>query len=1042
MGGPAHVFTIPPAAPFLPTLAEAIVSGRLVPGTDYRADPLALADLTVFLPTRRAARALGRALSDALGGGTVVLPRIRPLGDVEEDPVDAVADPAGLDLAPAIPPADRLVGLARLVAEWRRHVTADRTLTPSGQPIAVPGSAADALHLSAELLSLLDQAAAEGIDWTKLSGLVPEDHAAWWQLTLTFLTIATTVWPAHLAERGLMDPIDRRTRLTLAIAERLTRDGARGPVVAAGSTGSIPATATLIAAIARLPRGAVVLPGLDLALDDGTFARLAPATGPGVASHPQAAMARLLDVIGVSRGEVARLGTVPTAARLREDIVSEAMRPAETTHLWPTTVARLAAEATGTATALDGIAVVTAANEAEEALAVAVALRETLETPHATAALVTPDRGLARRVCTELARFGLTAEDSAGEPLARTRTGVFALLVAEVVAEGAPPDKVVALLKHPLARFGLAADRIGPAARALELSVLRGPRLRAGAGAIAKAAAERCRPGRKGGTGVPRAVARLGAEETADGLALARALRDALAPLEALTAVTAAPLRAIVEALTTALRAIAADESGDDGALFAGPAGSALAGLLVDHMDAREEGLPVAARDLPAVLAALMADRTVRRTVPASRVAILGPLEARLLTFDRLVLGGLNEGVWPLSTDTGPWLSRPMRAALSFSPPEQRIGLSAHDFVQSLGSGDVVLTRSLKRAGAPTVATRFLQRVTSLIGPDRAKGLEERGRRFVDIARRLDDRPPVARAPRPEPKPPVAARPTTLSVTEIETWIRDPYAVYARHVLSLEALPDLGERPHFGTRGTALHEALRDFARERTGPIDSTALGDLLSIGRQVFDREFGDHPEIHALWWPRFEAAAAFLLSAFETDRDAVERMAEVKGLLDLDLGETRFLLRGRADRLDLRADGMLSIVDFKTGAAPTRRQIASGNAPQLPLEGAIARHGGFEGVGPSRVADLTHVVLRGIAGRDKVEVYTGYAGKDFTRSLEETINDAENRLRALAIAYADPAKGYISRAHPFSKGDSGPYDHLARVLEWSIGDDEEGAE
>ncbi len=623
---PAHVFTIPPAAPFLPTLATSIVDGTLVPGTDYRADPLALADLTVFLPTRRAARAFGRALSDALGGGTVILPRIRPLGDVEEDPVDAVADPAGLDLPPAMPPADRLVGLATLVAQWRRFVTADRTLTPSGQPIAVPGSAADALHLSADLLALIDQGAAEGIEWTKLGSLVPEDHAAWWQLTLTFLTIATEVWPAHLAERGLIDPVDRRTRLTLAIAERMRREGTRGPVIAAGSTGSVPATATLLAVIARLPQGAVVLPGLDRSLDPETFASLAPDAGPGVPSHPQAAMARLLQVIGAGRDDVVDLGATTAAAAKRFSIVSEALRPAETTHLWPGAVARLDTDPVGTAAALGGLSLVTAANEAEEALAVAVALRETLETPDATAALVTPDRGLARRVCTELARFGVTAEDSAGEPLARTRTGVLALLVAEVAAEGAPPDKVVALLKHPLARFALPADRVGPAARALELAVLRGPRLAAGTEAIAKAAAGTCKSVRET-VDVADPAARLTEEDAADGRRLAWALHDALAPLEALAGLGAVqgaiPLKQAVATLVAAVRAVARGGADEDEALFAGPAGGVFAELVTDHLDAREEGLAIAPRDLPAVLAALMADRSVRRPVPASRIAIL-----------------------------------------------------------------------------------------------------------------------------------------------------------------------------------------------------------------------------------------------------------------------------------------------------------------------------------------------------------------------------------------------------------------------------------
>ncbi|BBE73347.1 double-strand break repair protein AddB [Oharaeibacter diazotrophicus] len=1041
MTRPARVFTVPPAAPFLPTLSRALVEGVLVPGLDVRADPMALAAVTVYLPTRRAARALAGALSDALGGGTVILPRILPLGDVDDDPVDAVADPVGLDLPPTIPPAERLVGLARLVSDWRRHVTADRLLTPSGQPIAVPTSAAEALHLAADLLALVDQAAAEGVDWALLRTLVPDDHAAWWQLTATFLEIATTAWPAHLAERGAIDPIDRRSRMTRAIAARYDAAGSRGPVIAAGSTGSVPATATLLAAIARLPRGAVVLPGLDLDLDDATFADLTPDGGPGVPSHPQGAMARLLATIGIGRDEVRTLGTISAPAAARARIVSEALRPAETTERWPAVVAGLDADAAGTAAALDGLALVEAANEAEEALAVAVALRETLETPGATAALVTPDRGLARRVAAELRRFGVEAEDSAGEPLARTRLGVLALLVAEVVAEGAPPEKVVALVKHPLVRFGLPPDRLAAAARALEVAVLRGPRLAAGVRPLVAAADVLCRAGRSG-LGVHPAVARLDAAAAADGRRLAQRLGDALSPLEDLGS-RPVDLRVLVGAGLAALRAAARDESGSDEALFAGPAGSAFAGLMVEHLDARGDGLAVSPAEWPGVLSALMTGRLVRRPAPTARIAILGPLEARLLAFDRLVLGGLEEGVWPLATDTGPWLSRPMRAALAFSPPEVRIGLSAHDFTQSLGGRDVVLTRSVKREGAPTVATRFLQRLTGLIGETRTGVLAAAGRRFVAIARRLDDRPAEDRADRPQPKPPVTARPVSLSVTEIETWIRDPYAIYARRILRLEPLPALGERPHFGTRGSALHDIFARFALEWTGrPFDDAAVARLVAIGREVFDREFGAYPEIHALWWPRFVAAADFVVRDFEAGRDAVERLPEVAGELKLPAGAGEFRLRGRADRVDVRADGMLSIVDFKTGQAPTARQIATGNAPQLPLEGAIARRGGFPTLAAAPVADLTHVVLRGIRGRDDVVVYAGYASKDLTLSLEETIDEAERRLAALVAAYADPDKGYLSRAHPYRSDDAGPYDHLARVMEWSIGADGEDGE
>ncbi|HUG60204.1 MAG TPA: double-strand break repair protein AddB, partial [Methylomirabilota bacterium] len=479
-----RVFSIPAGAPFLATLADGILDGTLIPGTAFRDDPLALADLTVFLPTRRAARALATALVDRLGGGATVLPRIRPLGDVDDDGADGLTDPAGLDLPPPMDDPDRLVALAGLVLDWRRRLAPEALVTPAGHPITVPASTADAVHLARDLLALIDQAAVDGVDWSGLSALVPDDYAAWWQLTLGFLGIATGAWPAHLAELGRMDPAAHRVAVLRSVAERLAAGGLGKPVIAAGSTGSQPATAALLAAVSRLPNGAVVLPGLDFDLDEATFAALPGGRVDGADSHPQAALARLLAVMGIDRAGVRHLGTVSPAAATRARILSDALLPASLTDRWPTISGRLAADPRGTAAALRGLSIAVAASEAEEALAIAAALRETLETPGAIAALVTPDRALARRVCAELDRFGVSAEDTAGVPLARTPPGVLALILADCVAAGLDPVGVVALTRHPLAAFGLSRPRVRSAARALELTCLRGPRLAAGGEAL------------------------------------------------------------------------------------------------------------------------------------------------------------------------------------------------------------------------------------------------------------------------------------------------------------------------------------------------------------------------------------------------------------------------------------------------------------------------------------------------------------------------------------------------------------------------------
>lgn len=1041
MAADARVFSIAAAAPFLPTFVRALLNGEILPGRRFRDDPLALADVTIYLPTRRAARALAGALLDEVGGSAALLPRIRPLGDVDDDPAEGLLDPADLDLPHAIAPAERLVGLARLVLDWRRFVTPDRTLTPSGQPIAVPSSTADALHLARDLLALMDQAAAEGVDWRGLTTLVPDDYAAWWQTTLTFLEIATGAWPLHLGERGLADPVDRRTRVTEAIAERYRRTGSRGPVIAAGSTGSVPATATLLAAIAGLPEGAVVLPGLDFDLDAEAFAVLAPSGTAAEPSHPQAAMARLIARMGLAREDVRPLGVVEPALARRGWIVSQALRPASSTHRWPDAAAAMDAAPEESDAALAGVSLVVAANEAEEALAVAVALREALETPGATAALVTPDRALARRVCAELARFGVKAEDSAGTPLQRTGPGVLALLAAQCATEGFAPDRVAALISHPLARFGLPAGDVRSAARALEVAVLRGPRLADGSAEIHRAALRAAAGPGDDGLRPHRATAALGSVRLESAVRLAAALGAAMAPLEALAKSGGAGLDAWLAALDGALSAITADGGEEQPApIFDGPAGRALAERLQSFRAAGADVLPVRPGEFLPVLQGLFADVKVRTPQPTARVSIWGPLEARMMSVDRLVVGGLNEGVWPPATDTGPWLSRPMRAALAFDPPELRIGLSAHDFAQALGTADVVLTRSARREGAPTVPTRFLQRLTGLLGKRRTAAMTARGARFTDWARRLDDRPPEPRAARPAPTPPLAARPKRLSVTEIETWIRDPYAIYARRILELEPLPDLGERPDFGTRGVVLHAALARFARTWTGSYDASAAARLIAIGEEEF-RQLDAYPELKALWWPRFVAAAGYVVSEFEALRPDVRRIAEVAGHWQVLPGEDGFRLTGRADRIDVLPDGSVSIVDFKTGAARTPRQIATLNAPQLPLEASIARRGGFADVPAAEPAELVYVVLRGIRGRDSVVRYEGHA-RDPVLTLAETVAATEGALLALVEAYRHVEKPYLSRAHPFRAGERGDYDHLARVAEWSLGEEEGGEE
>ena len=487
MAAVPKVFNIPASARFLPELIDALRDGRLIEGFPASRDPLELARATLYLPTRRACRMARDAFLKALEGHAAILPRIVALGDLDEDEI-IFADAATAELAedtlafpPAIRPLDRRLLLAQLIVRWAAAIRPEQ-----GAPL-IANTPAAALALADDLARLIDDVITRKVDWQRLDSLVPDQFDTYWQSTLDFLKIARSYWPERLNENGEIDAAARRDLLIEAEMRRLA--GSNQPVIAAGSTGSMPVTAKLLAAIAQLPQGAVVLPGLDMELDEESWRGIAssgdekstPAT-----VHPQFAMQALLARIGMSRNAVKQLAD--RAAHGREMLASEALRPAATTDRWQTRLQdpEFAAAADK---AMAGISVIETANAEEEALTIAVCLREAVETPDKTAALVTPDRALARRVVAALERWQVEVDDSGGDALADTPAGIFARLVAEVALGGLEPAPLLALLKHSLLRMGADAGAHARAIAALERAVLRGPRPRRGSDGLAHALA-------------------------------------------------------------------------------------------------------------------------------------------------------------------------------------------------------------------------------------------------------------------------------------------------------------------------------------------------------------------------------------------------------------------------------------------------------------------------------------------------------------------------------------------------------------------------
>jgi ATP-dependent helicase/nuclease subunit B len=1020
-----RVFTIPASAPFLPTLIDALKSGKLIGGFPNSDDPLALANATLFLPTRRACALARDAFLDALDTDAAVLPRIVPLGDIDEDELafaDAASGAAGLEIPGELGGLERRMLLAGLILKW---IASPGMRTGSGQPL-VANTPASALALADALARLIDDMTTRQIDWSRLDGLVPRELDEYWQKTLEFLRIAREYWPRELADREKIDPAARRDLLIESERKRLaTHDG---PVIAAGSTGSMPATAKLLDTIAKLPHGAVVLPGLDTDLDDaawdligeikdGDRAVQAPASG-----HPQLAMHALLRRIGIGRGEVATLA----ASGARERLTSEAMRPAAATERWAKRIDAASRDA-----ALGSLAMIEAANAEDEALAVAVALREAVH-ENKTAALVTPDRALARRVAAALERWNIAADDSGGDALPDTEAGVFARLAAEAALEGLAPVKLLALAKHARFRLGAGPGAHSRAIAALEMAVLRGPRPRPGSEGLAQALAtfratkdtlHRSDPRRK-----------LRNPDLDSAQALVERLGAALAPLEQLQSRSFTGIAALHAAV---VRALSTDDAGNAVA-FAGDDGAALA-LAFEEIAGQASDLRVEPRDYAELFETAITDRVCRRAGrPGARVRIRGTIEARLVQVDRVVLGGLVETVWPPETRTDPWLSRPMRLELGLDLPERRIGLSAHDFAQLLGTPEVILTRAAKLGGAPTVVSRFVQRLAAVAGDEHWKEALKRGETYLAWARELNRAEIIKPAPRPRPRPPLDARPEQLSVTEIEHWLRDPYTIYAKHILDLRPLDAVDTPPGARDRGTVIHGAIGDFTETYARALPPDPLAALLALGEKHF-APLRDFPEARAFWWPRFVRIARWFV-AWEAQRRAniTAMHAEVRGELAIEIDKRVFKLTTRADRIEQLADGTFAILDYKTGSIPTEPQVRTGLSPQLTLEGAILRAGKFEDVPSGSISELTYVSVR---GRDPAGEAKPIEFKDGTPDTQA--DHALARLKSVIARFADVQTPYRSLVSPMWKTRYGDYDHLARVAEWSAGgEDEEGVE
>lgn len=953
-----NLYALPPGVDFPAELVEGLLT-RMA-----GEPPEALARVTLIVNTQRMRRRVTECLR---AKGALLLPRLMLITEA--------AGLARLALPVPISPLRRRLGLSVLLDSLLATGTTHFPRTAL-------------FDLADSLAALMEEMQGEGVAPDRIARLDVANHSAHWARTQAFLEIVAVAQQdgAPDAEAVLRQAV---RQLSGQWASAPTTD----PVILAGSTASRGTTALLAEAVARLPKGAVVLPGYDFDLPDDVWDSMDDALT--AEDHPQFRFRRVMDLLGCGPGAIRRWTDAPPPDPGRNRLISLSLRPAPITDQWLTEGPRLP----DLPPATESLTLIEAPGERAEAIAIALILREAAETG-SPAALVSPDRNLTRRVTAALDRWGIRPDDSAGRPLALSAPGRLLRQVAALFGQKLTGDALLALLKHPLAFSGPGRGPHLILTREFELHL------------------------RRHGPAFPTAesVQSWAETQTHDRAAdWARIVAATLCGHEAIPKLALEDFVAMHLVLTEALARGFADTG--SGALWEKAAGEEALKAVTELQAEAGAGGEMTPADYAGVFLGVLNRHEVRETESVHPgIMIWGTLESRVQGADLVILGGLNDGTWPAQPPPDPWLNRAMRKEAGLLLPERRIGLSAHDYQQAVAAKRVILSRAKRGTEAETVPSRWLNRLVNLMeglpqrdGPAALKAMRARGDDWLRLVEAFDLARETPPARRPSPRPPVDARPKKLSVTEIKTLVRDPYAIYARHLLKLRPLDPLRPEADARLRGVVLHEILEVFLRDGGGGRET-----LLAITDTVLARRVA-WPLARTIWRSRIaKAADAFLGFSASTGGQPV--LLEERGAVSLP--GLDFTLTGKPDRIDRLPDGQLYLIDYKTGTPPTRAQQKHFDK-QLFLTAAMAEGGGFRGLDPAEVARLSYVGLKAELKIETADLEPGEVAEVWTE------------FGRLIASYARAGQGYTARRALESVRDASDYDHLSRFGEWDMTDD-----
>lgn len=954
-----NVFNINLSTPFWGKLADIYLN-------KFANKPLELASVLFLVPNRRACQTLTSAFIRKQGLKPTILPQIIPIADIDDDELffhnfKQTNYPV---LKQPISREERLFLFAKLIISKPNEFGLKQI------------SLAQATSLAIELGNLIDTACNQGLSFDKLQDLVPEKYATHWQETLKLLKIITQYWPQILEERQAIDACELKQQIIREQSLAWQNEPPKTPIIVAGVTASFPAIIQLLKTVKNLPLGEIYFSGIDYFADDAYWAAIDD-------SHPQFELKRLLSLLDFDRHLIKDISSLSN--KDRELLISEIMRPAIVSDKW-----RNLNNTINISLALEGISLINCKTQRDEATAIALKMREILNIPEKTVALVTYDRNLARRVSAELERFDIKADDSAGLPLSLSSLGIFLRLVAESAEDLSSKIKFISLLKHPYTLFHLSSADFRQKTYDYDLSLRNLKKTPSLSNTFAQNLLD-C------------------LKDFAEALALPQIEFSRLLEIHIKTA----------ETLATS------DNESGAKLLWRGEAGKCATAFLSKLLEAAPVLGKISGKDYLPLFIELANLETVRSSYGTHpRISILGPIEARLNHFDYIILGELNEGIWPKPTQADMWMSRPMKQDFGFDLPEKNIGILGADLCGFLAMKNVILTRAERVDGTPTKKSRWLLRLETVLKALNSdiKSISDSG--FSSFANHIDDAYVYTPIKAPAPCPPLYARPRKLSASGVDLLVQDPYSVFAKYILKLSPLDELDTSLDARDYGTLIHMIIEKFNNLYPSNLPDNALDILLNIGKECFQNQHIDN-EYEAFWFPRFITTAKWILEQEKTSRAEIKKIYnEIEGELCYNLPNGKFTFTAKADRIDALKDGSICIIDYKTGSIPTNNQVLSGHALQLSLEGLIALKGGFSNLSSASVSKLIYWQL-------------GKSSLELSKDIDDLLIKCEDYLLRLVSAFDFETTPYHSRPVPKFIPKNKDYEHLARIKEWSVQED-----